>query len=369
MKKRALTLISSCLLVTSSAHAYTVRTTDDGAPIKWDMGDVVVVVDPDLRQIGDDASVALSAAFATWSDATDIELPTPSLTVGPVDDIGYRQGEPNWSTVRYVAEGSSLAGKALAITVLTFDSEGHVLDADVIVNGGQERPFGVLPADGPPDASAADAYDLQNVLTHEVGHFLGLGEEEVDAEATMFVTSARGEIKKRDLADDDVTGLSALYLDDEASSAMACAMNAASRTPYGSLGFGVACGALALWSRRRLRTRKGVAFAAFAGALVALPFGVPFDGAPSAERVDRSDVSEDDGVLAHVVRADATWEGGLLTTRLVVESPADGGALHTFDVWGGTLDGITQIVGHAPTPKVGDRIRLRGPEGDAHAGS
>ncbi len=57
---------------------------------------------------------------------------------------------------------------------------------------------------------SANGYDVQNVMTHEFGHMLGLGHSEF-TEATMYESSSMGEIKKRDLHQDDLNGFNALY--------------------------------------------------------------------------------------------------------------------------------------------------------------
>jgi hypothetical protein len=52
--------------------------------------------------------------------------------------------------------------------------------------------------------------DLQNTVTHEVGHFVGLAHSPV-AGATMDANPRPREVTKRDLAADDVAGLCAIY--------------------------------------------------------------------------------------------------------------------------------------------------------------
>lgn len=55
--------------------------------------------------------------------------------------------------------------------------------------------------------------DLQNIATHELGHGAGMGDvyETVCSEVTMYGYSLEGEVKKRDLADQDITGIRKLY--------------------------------------------------------------------------------------------------------------------------------------------------------------
>ena len=56
--------------------------------------------------------------------------------------------------------------------------------------------------------SSPQAYDVQNIATHEFGHWVGLEDlyDEADGDLTMYGFSAGGEIKKRSLGTGDITG-------------------------------------------------------------------------------------------------------------------------------------------------------------------
>jgi hypothetical protein len=55
--------------------------------------------------------------------------------------------------------------------------------------------------------------DLQNIATHEIGHALGLADvyELECSDVTMYGYSGNGDIEKRDIADQDKTGIQTLY--------------------------------------------------------------------------------------------------------------------------------------------------------------
>ena len=50
-------------------------------------------------------------------------------------------------------------------------------------------------------------------MTHEVGHFFGLGEDETDATATMFYCTSPCETHKRSLEPSDETTMAEVYAD------------------------------------------------------------------------------------------------------------------------------------------------------------
>jgi MYXO-CTERM domain-containing protein len=101
---------------------------------------------------------------------------------------------------------------ALAITTVTFDSRsGRLVDADIEIN---DASFAFTTCDLD-EASCRVAYDLENTLTHELGHVLGLDHppsgDPGAFEATMFASTSEGAVDKRDLADDDIAGVCTLY--------------------------------------------------------------------------------------------------------------------------------------------------------------
>ena len=91
-------------------------------------------------------------------------------------------------------------------TVHYSPSTGRIRGADLELNEEHWR-FTTCPPAGCVDGQV----DLENVVTHEIGHFFGLAHTPNDAEATMWACSAPGDVHMRDLEEDDVAGLCALY--------------------------------------------------------------------------------------------------------------------------------------------------------------
>jgi hypothetical protein len=93
----------------------------------------------------------------------------------------------------------------IALTTLTFDTRtGEIFDADIEVNATGKYQFTWSDTDV--------QYDLPSVLTHEAGHFLGLGHaQDAFPDATMKATYHPGMMEPRTLATDDINGICAIY--------------------------------------------------------------------------------------------------------------------------------------------------------------
>jgi hypothetical protein len=127
------------------------------------------------------------------------------LTVGPA------AAEPNLNVISMLTaaewQREGFGASEFARTKLWYDEKsGEILGADIAFNPT------IMPLLVCPDSTScsADAVDLQNVITHEIGHFLGLAHSE-DASATMWCAAQRGDHEKRSLADDDAAGLCGVY--------------------------------------------------------------------------------------------------------------------------------------------------------------
>jgi hypothetical protein len=151
---------------------------------------------------------AVIAGFNQWMNAPCPGGP-PSMELffsGPVscEEIGFEFDAPNANV--WIFRDSDwpydLEGHQLALTTVSFDPDtGEILDADVEINSRDARlTLGDDDVEG----------DLLSIVTHEAGHFLGLGHTLVDG-ATMTGGYVLGETEFRSIAADDVEGMCAMY--------------------------------------------------------------------------------------------------------------------------------------------------------------
>jgi hypothetical protein len=116
---------------------------------------------------------------------------------------GYSDAGPNINLILFQDFDFPYRGEdnTLAKTTVTFDSTGAILDADIEVNAA----FNELTV-----SDSRVVYDLESILTHEIGHFIGLAHSPVP-EATMFASYETGQSSLRSLEPDDVDALCAVY--------------------------------------------------------------------------------------------------------------------------------------------------------------
>lgn len=104
--------------------------------------------------------------------------------------------------------------EAYAVTLVWHDPRsGAIWDVDMEINE-ELRDLDAGSTYG--DCSGVDrcptgVVDLQNVLTHEMGHYFGLAHTPHDTLATMYAMAQSYETLKRDLQPDDIEGLCAIY--------------------------------------------------------------------------------------------------------------------------------------------------------------
>lgn len=286
-----------------------VKHTSKGNEVRWRKRQTTVYIDSSVDRLGPHARDAIRAAFGAWLE-TNARL--PGVTFDTTSGVAVEPKPDGKNTVTFAPITVKGHERDLAIT-LTYSDEitGDIIESDIVINanypfelikqnGSRSEEPGFVDADGEePDeygtvhaalaaeaangadnlrvnstvrseqrsscvaqqvepACGRDVYDVQNVLTHEVGHFFGLGEDSENTASTMYVCTNRCETHKRMLTNADTTTLTSLYqgefTDSEDSTAEAVGCQGARLAPTGSPATGAlfaAAAALVLAARRR----------------------------------------------------------------------------------------------------------------------
>lgn len=198
---------------------------------------------PDLPDA--DAFAAIRRSFATWAavSCSDLTFPEEALSTAAKDRVvGYFDGVPNHNLVlfrtqacRDVVPAGDICktqggcsnkydcwdqGDAVIASTTTTSNRrtGEILDTDIELNNAPAANgtrFTFTAVDGPPCTDPGQTgcvrIDVQNTVTHEAGHSLGLDHVPDHPEACMYPNSAPGEVTKRTLAADDIQGICAVY--------------------------------------------------------------------------------------------------------------------------------------------------------------
>jgi hypothetical protein len=266
------------------AEAFVRSMTDTGNPFYWKETCVPITIY--LNGFGtrtgdldaDQSIKSITAAAHTWS--TDaVSCTSAGVTTSPyleiVPTVAPASATPPpaaWDaknsivfrTDMWSKSGSSdptaaFAFEALAVTTVTARGDGHIVDVDMEINAVNKTWMNLDPGVGIPfdHGEVQEVFDLQNALTHEFGHFIGLahtcftpslsnpdvddtghirpkddaGHDIPDCDdapgvvenTVMFNTAPPGQTSKRTLAPDDIRGVCASYPASQAT--MACALD------------------------------------------------------------------------------------------------------------------------------------------------
>jgi hypothetical protein len=242
LRRAAVVAALSSLLVSANGAAYVRTRSPDGKfPLAWAAPHITMMLRTSGPQVvsADDFDGAARRAAATWS-APGLTS-TVEFTIGSSPDTppGTRFDQVNAISFRTDSWNEPMYPEsALALTTV-WSRDGQIVDADTEINAADPRfKWGVLP-DDPSLAAMAAEVDLQNALTHELGHVIGLshpcflGDAPAQAEvdeagdpvlscsdptlpasiktATMFPSSQDGSIAERDLSPDEIRALHEIY--------------------------------------------------------------------------------------------------------------------------------------------------------------
>lgn len=198
------------------------RYSDSGHVQRWYHSEVVVTVDESVQRLGPAAAAVVVGSFGAWTGGA-AAIPTVTFDLG--SEIPFSSEPDGLNTVMLAPITEPGHEQDLGITISFSDSRsGEIVEADVVLNAAYDFADVLVPADAAsrpscdedPNRGAAcgGRYDLRNVLTHEVGHFLGLGEDLHEEFATMYHCSSPCETHKGTLEPSDRRAIDALYAGD-----------------------------------------------------------------------------------------------------------------------------------------------------------
>jgi hypothetical protein len=174
-----------------------------------------------------DAVTAVRASMATWDNACGplgyvYKGTTTAVIVKDMDG----QNVISWANI------SSEYPNAIAVTfVWYYRYNKSIVEVDTQMNNGTGFSWSYTAPNVSPDLSGKavsvssrytdpsnsgvpSTYDIQNIMTHEAGHWLMLGDlynTIKDSELTMYGYGAKGELKKDTLGYGDELGVEAVY--------------------------------------------------------------------------------------------------------------------------------------------------------------
>lgn len=196
-----------------------------GEYIRWYQDEIPVLLDSALTPDADDDAVraAVAESITTWN-AVDCPHPVLANPVEVTDEPPLReidghehgtnlivfQDDDEWA-LRHPTSAFGILdmSRVLALTTLYYNPHtGMAGSFSLEVNNGAHK-FSTT--------GFMATNDIQNMLTHELGHVLGLDhpcrDRELCGETTMYYSAPAGETRKRTLHPDDIAGLCGLYGD------------------------------------------------------------------------------------------------------------------------------------------------------------
>lgn len=225
--KKVLFFILLSMFITEGAFAFTIIASE-GKELKWKKVPKFLInekgcddFENGLDGLGPAVSEfdAIQTSFANWVNVGEAAAITSFDGVTDIDESKYDKK----NVISWVEEGwkdlsfNPPAG-ALAVTITTFDyGKGEIIDADILFNGDYFQWANV------DTESESFNIDIENIATHEIGHFFGLDHSsdnpfEVNdryADATMYYAAVPGDISGRSIEDDDLFAIIHLYPKDD----------------------------------------------------------------------------------------------------------------------------------------------------------
>ncbi len=209
--------ISTQVFTKTFGNHFVVNTTYSGIPLHWQDGKTTYMISNDIPNSSGNFPAAIQTGYSTWNALSQLNYSDGGITNSTTWG-GNPDGINNnvWITSNW--EGiTGTDPNTIAVTRVRYNAvTGEITDADIAYNAEDFKWSTSL------DTSTMD---VQNVATHEIGHFGGLGDIYNPAntqyylpgmgsgneDETMFGLIKNNETKKRDLDTGDTEGIQFIY--------------------------------------------------------------------------------------------------------------------------------------------------------------
>ena len=183
------------LYMSAFSFAWEVKSNSNGETLHWKESQIAFYINSNESPLSkSDTELAMTNAAKGWN-FSHTELLYKGITnlsgINHQDEHFIVSFDTSWS------EDPDI----LALTYTWSNSEGEIVHFDIEVNA-EDHDWSI---DGD-----ANKHDLQNTITHEFGHVLGLDHSTIP-DATMSPSAPTGELSKRELHEDDLLGYKIIY--------------------------------------------------------------------------------------------------------------------------------------------------------------
>ncbi|RLB57353.1 MAG: hypothetical protein DRJ42_00640 [Deltaproteobacteria bacterium] len=186
-------------------------------PLRWEQPCLSYTVHRDGARDFTDTEVfsIIDTSFQAWMDVRCEANPLDFQVrrrdePASCDHAEYNTGAGNMNAIVFIEDWNTRAGydpRAFALTTVWHNtSTGEIYDVDIEVNEELTEYTDCDALEGCDDGRT----DLQNVLTHEIGHFFAMAHSDA-TNSTMWWMADPGDVNKRVLRTDDVTGICTIY--------------------------------------------------------------------------------------------------------------------------------------------------------------
>jgi len=150
---------------------------------------------------GSNLTTIVNNSFEVWENALESSAPS-------INEISTTNKNRAALDGQNIISWGRNSGKTLGVTYVWYTNSGDVVEVDTIMNKSVTWGWS---AD--PNCAYSNAYDAQNIMTHELGHWFGLDDEYTSpfVNNTMYGYGSKVEVKKNTLTNGDIAGVRSLY--------------------------------------------------------------------------------------------------------------------------------------------------------------